>query len=213
MLETTAIDATDVETDRTLLEYSAMTGNMSLAKLCFRRGMNMSALTKDGNTAFNIATKRKDYQMMEFLHMYGVKVNSADAEGRTALHVATSNNDIDGICRLIEWGSDINLKNHKKQTPLHFAAMGGYMDVAMLLLELSAELNAKDEKNFTAVAHAEATDHFELMDRLVQLGGKHASEVMDRSHIGDKIGKLTQPKFMRKSTSLTRMQKLPVSLP
>jgi ankyrin repeat protein len=214
MLETTAIDATDVETDKTLLEYASMTGNMSLAKLCFRRGMNMSALTKDGNTAFNVATKRKDYQMMEFLHMYGVKVNSADAEGRTALHVATSNNDIDGICRLIEWGSDINLRNHKKQTPLHFAAMGGYMDVAMLLLELSAELNAKDEKNFTAVAHAEATDHFELMDRLVQLGGKHASELeMEKTAISDKIGRLAQPKFMRKSTSMTRMKKLPVPLP
>jgi hypothetical protein len=92
--------------------------------------------------------------------------------------------------------------------------MGGYMEVAMLLLELSAELNAKDEKNFTAVAHAEATDHFELMDRLVQLGGKHASDgPMDRSAIGDKIGKMTQPKFMRKSTSLTRMKKLPVALP
>merc|ERR1719305_138419 len=142
MLETTAIDATDVETDRTLLEYASLTGNMSLAKLCFRRGMNMSALTKAGDTAFNIATRRKDYQMMEFLHMYGVKVNSADAEGRTALHVATSGNDIDGICRLIEWGADINLK---------------------------------DDKKFTAVAHAEATDHFELMDRLVQLGGKHAT--------------------------------------
>merc|ERR1712118_407671 len=142
------------------------------------------------------------------------KVNSADAEGRTALNVATSNNDIDGICRLIEWGSDINLKDHKKRTPLHFAAMGGYMPVAMLLLELSAELNAKDEKNFTAVAHAEATDHFELMDRLVQLGGKHASELeMEKSNISSKIGTLAQPKFMRKSTSLTRMKKLPVPLP
>merc|ERR1719440_1331249 len=214
MLETTAIDATDVETDKTLLEYASMTGNMSLAKLCFRRGMNMSALTKDGNTAFNVATKRKDYQMMEFLHMYGVKVNSADAEGRTALHVATANNDIDGICRLIEWGSDINLKNHKKQTPLHFAAMGGYMDVAMLLLELSAEMNAKDEKNFTAVAHAEATDHFELMDRLVQLGGKHGIDgPMNKAEIAESIGQVVQPKFMRKSVSLTRMKKLPVPLP
>merc|ERR1711959_189833 len=114
MLETTWADATDVETDKTLLEYSAMTGNMSLAKLCFRRGMNMSALTKAGDTTFNIATRRKDYQMMEFLHMYCVKVNSADAEGRTALHVATSNNDIDGICRLIEWGSDINLTTRSR---------------------------------------------------------------------------------------------------
>merc|ERR1719262_845244 len=214
MLETTAIDATDVETDRTLLEYASLTGNMSLAKLCFRRGMNMSALTKAGDTAFNIATKRKDYQMMEFLHMYGVKVNSADAEGRTALHVATSNNDIDGICRLIEWGSDINLRDHKKRTPLHFASIGGHYDVAMLLLELGADLNAKDEKNFTAVAHAEATDHFELMDRLVQLGGKHATDgPMNKTMIADSIGKVTEPKFMRKSVSLKRLQKLPVNLP
>jgi len=216
MLETTAIDATDVETDRTLLEYASLTGNMSLAKLCFRRGMNMSALTKAGDTAFNIATRRKDYQMMEFLHMYGVKVNSADAEGRTALHVATSGNDIDGICRLIEWGADINLKDHKKRTPLHFAAMGGYMPVAMLLLELSAELNAKDEKNFTAVAHAEATDHFELMDRLVQLGGKHATDgqICDREKIAGAIGNVVQPKFMRKSASLQRLGKSgQISLP
>merc|ERR1719482_973559 len=215
MLETTAIDATDVETDKTLLEYSAMTGNMSLAKLCFRRGMNMSALTKAGDTAFNIATKRKDYSMMEFLHMYGVKVNSSDAEGRTGLHVATSNNDIDGICRLIEWGADINLRDHKKRTPLMQAAMGGYMEVAMLLLELSAELNAKDEKNFTAVAHAEATDHFELMDRLVQLGGKYATDgqICDPAKIPDAIGVVVQPKFMRKSASLARLGKTGVSLP
>merc|ERR1719305_806241 len=139
MLETTAIDATDVETDRTLLEYASLTGNMSLAKLCFRRGMNMSALTKAGDTAFNIATRRKDYQMMEFLHMYGVKVNSADAEGRTALHVATSGNDIDGICRLIEWGADINLKDHKKRTPLHFAEATDHFELMDRLVQLGGK--------------------------------------------------------------------------
>jgi len=52
------------------------------------------------------------------------------------------------------------------------------------------------------------------MDRLVQLGGKHASELeMEKSAVSSKIGTLAQPKFMRKSTSLTRMKKLPVQLP
>jgi len=52
------------------------------------------------------------------------------------------------------------------------------------------------------------------MDRFVQLGGKHASELeMGKSKISEKIGTLNQPKFMRKSTSLTRMKKLPVPLP
>ena len=34
------------------------------------------------------------------------------------------------------------------------------------------KMNAKDEKEYTAVAHAEANDHFSLMDRLIALGGR-----------------------------------------
>merc|ERR1719446_1653344 len=103
LLETTEIDAKDVETDQTLLEYACHTGNMGLAKLCYRRGANLSAKTGKGDTAFNIVTRNKRYDLMEFLHTYVVKVNSSDAEGQTALHVASSNNDVDGICRLLEW--------------------------------------------------------------------------------------------------------------
>merc|ERR1712087_30825 len=90
LLETTEIDAHDVETDQTLLEYACQTGNMSLAKLCYRRGANLSAKTRKGDTAFNIVTKNKRYDMMEFLHLYGVRIDSSDATGRTALHVAAT---------------------------------------------------------------------------------------------------------------------------
>merc|ERR1719199_1735190 len=37
LLETTEIDAHDVETEQTLLEYACQTGNIGLAKLCYRR--------------------------------------------------------------------------------------------------------------------------------------------------------------------------------
>jgi hypothetical protein len=88
LLETTEIDAHDVETEQTLLEYACQTGNVGLAKLCYRRGANLSARTKKGDTAFNIVTNNQRYDIMEFLHKYGVKVNSSDSEGRTALHIA-----------------------------------------------------------------------------------------------------------------------------
>jgi len=117
-------------------------------------------------------TKSKRYDMMEFLHTYGVKVSSADAEGRTALHVAAANDDVDGICRLLEWGADVNICDNKKRTPIHVAAAGGKAHATMLLLEVGADMNAKDNREYTAVAHAEANNHFQLMDRLVQLGGK-----------------------------------------
>lgn len=214
LLESTSINARDVETGQTLLEYACHTGNIGLAKLCYRRGASLSARTLSGDTPFNISVKNRRYDLMEFLHTYGVKVNSCDAEGRTALHVATASNDVDAICRLIEWGADANLRDKKDRTPLHFAAIGGHTKVTMLLLEIGADMNAKDEKEFTAVAHAEANDHFALMDRLIQLGGKShglhekKGDTVGRSRSTRALGDLNVSAGMLKSTSLGRLGKV-----
>eukprot|EP00747_Dinoflagellata_sp_TGD_P113299 gnl/TRDRNA2_/TRDRNA2_171672_c1_seq2.p1 gnl/TRDRNA2_/TRDRNA2_171672_c1~~gnl/TRDRNA2_/TRDRNA2_171672_c1_seq2.p1 ORF type:complete len:686 (-),score=179.59 gnl/TRDRNA2_/TRDRNA2_171672_c1_seq2:239-2296(-) len=215
LLETTEIDAHDVETDQTLLEYACTTGNMGLAKLCYRRGANLSGKTRKGNTPFNIVTESQRYDLMEFLHLYGVQVNSADAEGRTALHVAAANSDVDAVCRLMEWGADVNIKDNRQRTPLHTAAAGGHMTVTMLLLELGADMNAKDEKEYTAVAHAESNNHFHLMDRLVLLGGKgHGLHQRARGIAESKsaklLGEVTVSTQMLKSSSLGRIGKVKV---
>jgi len=216
LLETTEIDARDVETEQTLLEFACTKGNLGLAKLCYRRGADLSQRTTRGDTAFNIVTRNRRYDIMELLHTYGVKVNSADAEGKTALHIAASNDDVDAVCRLLEWGADVNIKDKKKRTPLHLAAAGGNSAVTMLLLEVGAELNAKDEKEYTAVAHAEAKNHFGLMDRLVQLGGKgHGLQVkggegMVASKSAKALGDLNVSAGMLKSSSLGRIGKVRV---
>lgn len=173
LLDTTEIDANDVETEQTLLEFACQTGNISLAKLCYRRGANLAARSKKGGTALNIVTKSKRYDMMEFLHTYGVKVNSSDADGHTALHIAAGNNDVDAICRLIEWGADVNIRDNMRRTAIHHAASKGNEEVTYLLLELGAELNAKDAKDYTPAYCAEAGNHFDLMERLEKLGGKN----------------------------------------
>lgn len=214
LLETTEIDARDVETDQTLLEYACQTGNMGLAKLCYRRGANLSCRTKKGASYFNIVTQNKRYDLMEFLHTYGVRVNHQDAEGRTALMVAAANDDLDAICRLLEWGADVNLSDFKRRTPLHVAARNGHMQAAMLLLEVGADLNAKDEKEYTAVAHAENFNHFGVMDRLVELGGKghglssaaSKTKTAATKHLGD----LTVTAGVLKSSSLGRVGKVAV---
>ncbi|CAJ1349472.1 unnamed protein product, partial [Effrenium voratum] len=172
LLETTDINATDVETNMTLLEFACNSGNLGLAKLCYRRGARLMGKTAKGETAFNICTRNKRYDMMEFLHIYGVKINSADSDGRTALHVAAQNNDVDAICRLLEWGADVNICDHRQRTPIHLSAAGGHTPATMLLLEVGADMNAKDDREYTAMAHAEANNHFSLMDRLVQLGAR-----------------------------------------
>lgn len=118
---------------------------MQLAKLCYRRGANLCAETKKGDTPFNIVTKCRRYDMMEFLHTYGVPVNAGDATGTTAMHCAAQNDDIDAICRLVEWGADVNIRDRVKRTPIHIAAAAGNMKATMLLLEVGADMNAKVE--------------------------------------------------------------------
>jgi len=216
LLETTEIDAHDVETEQTLLEYACQTGNVGLAKLCYRRGANLSARTKKGDTAFNIVTKTKRYDMMEFLHKYGVKVNSCNVDGETALHIAAMSNDVDGVCRLIEWGADVNIRDSKRKTALHVAAAGGHFNVTMLLLEVGAEMNAQDEKGYTPAARAEASNHFALMDRLVMLGGKgHGLSQKGAGIASSKssrmLGDLNVSPQMLKSSSLGRIGKISVS--
>jgi len=218
LLETTEIDARDVETEQTLLEYACQTGNVGLAKLCYRRGANLAARTKKGDTAFNIVTKNQRYDIMEFLHTYGVKVNSCDSKGQTAMHIASSNDDVDAVCRLLEWGADVNLRDNNKRTPLHAAAAGGHFNVTMLLLEVGAEMNAKDDKEYTPTAWAEAMNHFALMDRLLLLGGKGhglsqnskgGTLVASKSH--KSLGELSVSPQMLKSSSLGRIGKVKVS--
>eukprot|EP00932_Pfiesteria_piscicida_P019215 SRR837773.6042.p1 GENE.SRR837773.6042~~SRR837773.6042.p1 ORF type:complete len:390 (+),score=141.02 SRR837773.6042:127-1170(+) len=214
LLETTEIDAQDVETEQTLLEYACNTGNMGLAKLCYRRGAKLSARTKKGDTAFNIVTRNRRYDMMEFLHMYGVKVNSCDADGRTALHCAAHNNDLDGICRLVEWGADVNIRDHMRRTPIHIAAAAGHEKATMLLLEVGADMNAKDAKLYTAAAHANMNSHFDLFDRLNGLGGRRHGQIkteqMMRSASASKIGELVVSAGVLKSSSLGRIGKISV---
>jgi len=212
LLETTEIDARDVETEQTLLEYACQTGNMGLAKLCYRRGANLSARSKKGDTAFNIVTKIRRYDIMEFLHKYGVKVNSCDEAGQTALHIACMDNDMDGVCRLLEWGADVNLRDKKNKTPLHVACAGGHFNVTMLLLEVGAEMNAQDEKGYTPAACAEGENHFALMDRLVTLGGKLHGH--SQKPVGGKVkglGDLNVSPQMLKSSSLGRVGKIKVA--
>jgi len=214
LLETTEIDARDVETDQTLLEYACQTGNMGLAKLCYRRGANLSCRTKKGASYLNIVTQNKRYDLMEFLHTYGVRVNHQDAEGRTALMVAAANNDLDAVCRLLEWGADVNLTDYRKRSPLHIACRNGHMEAAMLLLEVGADMNAKDEKEYTAVAHAEHSNHFALMDRLVELGGKGhglSSGTKAKGAASTKqLGDLTVTAAQLKSSALGRIGKVAV---
>jgi len=206
LLATTSIHATDVESGQTFLEHACNTGDMQLAKLCFRRGMSLNMLTASGDTPFNICIRRGDREMVAFLRGYGVKVNSQDRDGVAGMHVAAQKNDVDCICRLVEWAADVHVSDTFGRTPLHFAAKYGRDEASMLLLELAADMNAMDNKNITPVGYAEQHDQFKLMDRLVELGGfvsRPGKEACTKAP-----GVVAQPKWMlNKAPHMLRLGK------
>ena len=210
LLETTVIDACDIENNHTLLEHACRTSEVSLAKFCFRKGAVLTALTSSGESAVNLATANKCYELMEFLFVYGVPVNFSDAKGRTALHVAASNKDVDAICRLLELGADINARDNDGRTPLHLATIQGHRPTVELLLELGGRLNEADRKGFTAVAHAEVNDHFTLMDRLIALGGQ-GHRLDDHKEAPKKFGLDESTLKTVRGASLGRISAFPVS--
>merc|ERR1712100_787087 len=85
----------------------------------------------------------------------------------------------------------------------------------MLLLEVGGDINAKDDMEYTTVAHAEANNHFTLMDRLVLLGGKphglsQSKAPAATSMKSKSLGELTVSAQMLKSSSLGRIGKVVV---
>ena len=224
LLESTSISARDVESGQTLIEYAARHSDLSLLKYCYRRGASLTALTGSGDSVVNIAVAAKAYPLVEFLVLYGKAINQGDGRGVTALHTAVNINDVDGICRLVVWGADVTVKVLAGQTPLMYAAIRGHAQVAELLLELGANLNSLDLKDYTAVAHAEANDHFKLMDRLVLLGGRGhkmannkiaaplprggLSDADEVTAKGVKLGKVSvNPLYLKKVAPIGRLNK------
>jgi ankyrin repeat protein len=51
------------------------------------------------------------------------------------------------------------------------AAAAGHTKAVEMLLTLGAEINTRDKAGWTAVSHADFNNHFDLADRLVELGG------------------------------------------
>uniref|UniRef100_A0A0G4FFZ4 Uncharacterized protein n=1 Tax=Chromera velia CCMP2878 TaxID=1169474 RepID=A0A0G4FFZ4_9ALVE len=187
VFKTTHVNARDINPPHeTLLELACRTGNVALAKLCYIKGAPLTQKAEStgeqkGLTPLHIAAKFQQYEVINFLNSYGVKVNTVDAFGRIALHYAAKNNDVDAICRLVETGADVNWRDKDRRTPLHFASMAGHMDAALLLLELGAELNSKDAMEYTALAHAESEMFFKLHDRLLKLGAKDLRPYVKKS--------------------------------
>ncbi|KAJ1735862.1 hypothetical protein LPJ61_000306 [Coemansia biformis] len=71
---------------------------------------------------------------------------------------------------LVEQGAEIFVTDETGRTALHFAAASGSAETVRFVLEAGIPWNALDVGNYTAGDYAEAGDHSEAYDELVQAG-------------------------------------------
>jgi ankyrin repeat protein len=153
--------------------------SLELARKLVAKGTNVNALmTKDfrdgyrnrlnriGATAFLIAAKSVDTELMKVLLAGGADPLKANADKTTPLMVAAGvdiwNPGEDGgstaedepealqaVKMLVELGADVNATNDRGETALHGAAYRGAPTVATYLVEKGAKLDARSNQGWT----------------------------------------------------------------
>ena len=145
---------------------------MSKDRLKEQRFVNMrDVLFRVGATAFLLAAKEADLELMELLLEAGADATIPTFDGTTPLMVAAGlYSDTGNYGRFVQrgWtghvhkatemcldlGGDVNAVNDVGDTALHGAAYRGALDVAQLLVRRGAKLDATDTRGLTPLSVA-----------------------------------------------------------
>ena len=145
---------------------------MAKDRLKEQRFVNMrDVLFRVGATAFLLAAKEADLELMELLLEAGADPSIPTFDGTTPLMVAAglysdtgnygrfvqrgwADHVLAATTRCIDLGNDVNAVNDVGDTALHGAAYRGALDVAQLLVEHGAKLDAVDTRGLTPLSVA-----------------------------------------------------------
>jgi ankyrin repeat protein len=207
------------------LPHPAGSGSMdsiALAKLLIARGANVNArmtvssqgdgyrnrLNKMGATAFLLAAKGIDPEMMRLLVSAGADPKIATVENVNALEVAagvaqfnpgedagTEEESLAAVRYCVEeLGMDVNWVDDNGETPLHGPAYKGFNRVAQYLVDKGAKLDAENVLGWTPLTIANGvmyTNFYKsqrhtaaLLVKLMKERGLQASDALDISGAG-----------------------------
>ena len=124
-----------------------------------------------GATAFFLAAKQTDVEVMKALVEGGANVTIPSADGTTPLMVAAGlgiwyvgedggslpgqeGEALEAVTICVELGNDVNAANQAGETPLHGAAFRGVNPIVELLVAKGARLDAKDSRGWTPLTIA-----------------------------------------------------------
>ncbi|CAB3374665.1 Hypothetical predicted protein [Cloeon dipterum] len=118
-------------------------------------GINLNALNLNGESAFLIACKRKNWKVVNIMLTKDVAVNANDPEGKTTLHYAAESGKLEIVQTLLERGAELNSKDSSGLNVLHFAL--GHIETVLYLHNLNNELVKDISKDKNSSLHLAIT--------------------------------------------------------
>ncbi len=190
----------------TALMRAAMYGNEAMIRLLIKKGANIHARNRYGNTAFALAAEgnwSKAFELLKplgpqdlvgaFSNAYKNKQTMTDDQ---IIELITKSSDIDTqnnngytplmsslesfhpecAKKLIDMGAKVNLQNNAGRTALMFAARNGYTKIVNLLLEKGARVNLTDKEGHSAQWFAEEKKHHEIVKILEEVTSNQSTK-------------------------------------
>lgn len=125
-----------------------------LMEMLIKRGVDLNAVTRQGETALNLGIRRKSEDIVKILLKHGADCEIAPNDGWRPLLAAVATGDVNIVKLLLDHRVDVNTVNDTGWTALMFVADRGYDKIMKMLLEAGADLHLKTAINQTPLHKA-----------------------------------------------------------
>ena len=132
------------------LHWAAASGNIKLASILLKKGLNMYDRNNGDMTPLHFAAYHGRRDMANYLIDYQVELIEP---------VYLYNGEPVGVARK----DVVNVVDKEGKTPLHYAAMGGSGEVVSLLLSSGVDRDREDKQGFKAYDYAKEHDMKEVL--------------------------------------------------
>lgn len=143
-----------------------------------KNGSNINQQLYDGNTAIHISAFQTDTKFLNFISERKAALTTLNKNNESILYWASAGKSIeylDTAKTLLgkDFDSLLAKKTKRDRTPLHSAVLySGNLNVVNWLISNRVDINAKDENGQTALHYAVVTRNWDVLELLLQKGGK-----------------------------------------
>ena len=141
-------------------------------KSLLKKGADINAKNKDGETALMKMAKWGELELVKYLVENGVNIDKKSPNGDTALIKAAWGGSLDIVKFLVEKGVKVNDKSQGGETALMRAGEIGNFDIVKCLVENGADIDTKDMFGKTAIVFGVASKSKEVVRYLIEKGAE-----------------------------------------